>query len=335
MAAAKKKVLSKKGKKAVARPAAQDPAKKASLAKARKPAKKSAPRSSKKGLTAKPPRGAQHRPVTMVPKTPPPPAAPVKEVAERALDLLRDPDGTLPRFREMAEDVGLSIPALKERLASITPASTFTDLFPSHDAPPHYTWSGRATLTAMLLRKAQFPLAADVVFGGDLRVSDRLFVPGNLVVKGRLTVYGTTLVVMGNVQVDVFEDEYASVAIGGDFSAARALYTQAFLGVAGQTKAPFVCLDFNQGFAKLLGGCAATVLIESDHGGSRIFGPVTAGYVSVDELRTDVALSASPPEALAELLHADARDGALAKIADFDLGSYLWTALGEGKRLFP
>src|SRR6185295_6149176 len=110
---------------------------------------------------------------------------------------------------------------------------------------------------------------------------------GNLRVEQNLTV-GGDLVVFGDLDVRGFHTdtcmEIGTITVGGDFTCNQHILTEGFLSVGGKISAPLVFFSFNQGFAKVLNGCDAQLLIESDHGGTRIFGPVNAEFVIRDEL---------------------------------------------------
>ncbi len=75
------------------------------------------------------------------------------------------------------------------------------------------------------------------------------------------------------------------------------------------------------------------MLIESDHGGSRIFGDVKTKFLQRDELVLDAELENGSPEVLATLLHAQAKSVATEKAGEYDLGPALWEMIKAGKPL--
>ncbi|MEQ1501331.1 MAG: hypothetical protein ABMB14_03830 [Myxococcota bacterium] len=253
----------------------------------------------------------------------------MNDLARAMAKLLDAPTG---RFSEFAEDLALDIPALRARLEAIGDEADLADFFPA-EIEPHYTLSGQCALIAKLVREAGHPLGAPTVIVGDHCVDDRMIVVGDLVVEGRLEVAGQ-LVVLGDVDAHGYRDKYSATSIGGDLRVTGAICTRGMLSVAGHTRASFVCLDYNQGFAKLLGGCHATALIEADHGGSRIFGTVEVRFLRRDELMLDEDLDDSPAALLSELLSDDVRAQVMEKADGWDLGATVCERFDEGARVF-
>jgi hypothetical protein len=256
----------------------------------------------------------------------------MKALAEKMITLLAKPTG---RFHELAEDLELKTDVLRAHLAKITASSKLEDFFTDELAVAGDYVGGPWTLVAWLLREAGYVKGRPTVFPEDHRIEDTLVVPGDLTVKGQLSVEGK-LVVMGDLVASVYRDEFSSVAVGGSMHVEKILDTEGCLGVAGEVRAPIVCLDFNQGYAKLLSGVTARLLLESDHGGTRVFGPVKADFVSYDEMRTDDELEQGTADVLGKFLHADVKEEALALGDEEDfrqLGSFLWAKFQEGKQL--
>jgi hypothetical protein len=79
----------------------------------------------------------------------------------------------------------------------------------------------------------------------------------------------------------------ATIVVGGDMRCGKHCLTEGFLSVGGELAAPLVFFSFNQGFAKVLGGVKAKLLLEFNHGGSRVFGPASAPMILTDELVLD------------------------------------------------
>jgi hypothetical protein len=286
----------------------------------------------------------------------------MQDLARTLLAAIRDAHG---RFAEIADDLEIDVPALVQQLDAIGADATVHDLFPA-DIDPAYVRPARHALVAKLLRDAGFPPGAPAMLSGDQRFEEPRFFPGDLVVEGALglaapllpaaptlvggdlVVHGalhvaSPLVVLGNVRAALYDDAddtgYGEASIAGDLVVARGVRSQAMLAIGGRVETPLLWLDYNQGFAKILGGCAVTVLAESDHGGSRIFGPVSARFVQHDELQTDEPLALSPLDALAEVLRAEVSDELVAAIrADAErgrtsAGARLWDALHAGREV--
>ena len=92
-------------------------------------------------------------------------------------------------------------------------------------------------------------------------------------------------------------------------------------------------LDFNQGFAKVLGGCETKVLAENDHGGSRIFGEVKAGFIELDELVLDESLE-TPVSRLQALLVPELAGEVEELLGNRELGAFLGGRLIDGAPVF-
>jgi hypothetical protein len=253
----------------------------------------------------------------------------MKTYAEGMLASLQEPTG---RFAELAEDLGLDTNALTTRLLGIGDDSTLEDFFPE-SVEPHYTLAGQCALIAKLLVDAGYSGGREAIAERhNLHVGRRTIVPSGLIVKGMLVVK-SQLVVMGDLTVDSYTDEFSATSVAGAFHAKRGVYSMGMLSVVGKVKTPFLCLDFNQGYAKLLGGCDVGLLVESDHGGSRIVGPLKAKFVKVDELVGDEDVENTPSEALETLLHDDVKSEAMALVDDHNVGPTLWNSLASGKQL--
>jgi hypothetical protein len=139
------------------------------------------------------------------------------------------------------------------------------------------------------------PDGEERVVAADARTRGNLVVRGMVVVLGDLAIDGVLRVELG-----------ASVVVIGNLSAKAAIRSEGMLLVNGDVSAPLVFLAYNQGFAKMFGSCQARMLVEADHGGSRIVGPLRAEIVETDELqlaararrsRIDGVLLAPPDEA--------------------------------------
>lgn len=254
-------------------------------------------------------------------------------IAQRAMALLDAPPG---RLAEYCEDLDVELETLRAHLRRIGPGATLEEFFPE-EVDPHYVLSGWCGLMAALLRHADVGLAADTVIDGDLAIETRRVVAGNLVVRGHLHVQAQ-LVVLGDLVAGSYDDEYSATTVGGAMTADVGVYSMGMLTVVGPVRAPLVCLDFNQGFAKLFAGCTTDVLIESDHGGSRIFGPVEAQLVVYDELVTDAPPEQATAEQLESILHPGLCEVVVANCdeegsLDHGLGPALWEALRSGAPL--
>lgn len=130
---------------------------------------------------------------------------------------------------------------------------------------------------------------------GDLEIGQRAAEQGQLVVGGDLRVEGdlrihdgSQLIVLGDLHVEgSFLDvsEWCLACVLGDMVVRDAMLSSGELFVCGSLTAPFVYLSYNHGHAQLFGGATVCVLIESDHGDSRVWGDADVGFALVDELR--------------------------------------------------
>lgn len=128
--------------------------------------------------------------------------------------------------------------------------------------------------------------------------------------------------------------DICNLVVTGSITCGQGLFSEGGLYVGGRVSAPLVTLTFNQGFAKILGGVKARVLIECDHGGSRIFGPVDAATVTYDELVTDDPdrENASMTD-VAKQLNAKAA-AAIADLEGLDAATKLVELVAEGEPIF-
>jgi len=243
-----------------------------------------------------------------------------------ALAALRG-DGALgARLDEIADDLELDLGALAERLA-VEGTSAFDTLFGDGDWSPRTP--GQWLLGALLATRLPSWIPQDVRVAGDLDVTERRIVAGNLHVTGNLDAK-SELFVLGDLTVDGF----AHVVVAGDLTCGAGLFSEGALMVGGRVIAPVVALTFNQGFAKILQGVSARALLEADHGGSRIYGPVEVPVVLFDELVTDEnALAPATLDDLARLL-APAAGAAIAGLGTMDAATKLVELLAAGETLF-
>jgi hypothetical protein len=212
-------------------------------------------------------------------------------------------------------------------------------LLPGKEPAGYYSndWGAKALLLSLAVAHAA-PLGRPTLLRGMVHIpwGDLNMYPGNLTVDGSLHVAGN-LIVLGDLHVTgaLTDAQGANVIVIGATDAENYVLTEGFFFLAKILRAPFVHLDFNQGFAKLLGGIEAKVLLENDHGGSRIFGPVEVGFLSYDELTLDDPRPASSWEDLKPLLrrelHKDAQE---ACESPYDLGSLLSGHLKNGEEVF-
>jgi hypothetical protein len=120
------------------------------------------------------------------------------------------------------------------------------------------------------------------IIAGNLTVTGNLITKANLVVLGHAHVHGAW--------VDTFMDIAVSV-VAGNLTVDKSLLTEGGLGVGGRLTAPFISLNYNQGYTTVLGGCTARFLTERDHGGSWIYGASDIRYLVCDELRLEPMLA--------------------------------------------
>jgi hypothetical protein len=192
-------------------------------------------------------------------------------------------DGVLgPRLAEITADLGVDLDTLD------APASV--DALFDDSGEWELERAARWLLGGMLVtRMKSFKAVAEKV-EGDLELDGRRIVLGDLDVSGKIELEDD-LIVLGNLNVAKYSrDTFMNVCnliVTGSITCGQGLFSEGGLYVGGRVSAPLVTLTFNQGFAKILGGATARVLIESDHGGTRIFGPVDAAVVSFDEMRLD------------------------------------------------
>lgn len=251
-----------------------------------------------------------------------------------ALAVLRG-DGALgARLDEIADDLELDLGALAERLA-VEGTSAFDTLFGDGDWSPRTP--GQWLFGALLAARLPSWIPRDVRVAGDLDVTERRVVAGNLHVTGNLDAK-SELFVLGDLTVDGFaRDTYmdiAHVVVAGDLTCGAGVFSEGALMVGGRVTAPVVALTFNQGFAKILQGVSARALLEADHGGSRIYGPVEVPVVLFDELVTDEkALAPATLNDLARLL-APAAGAAIAGLGTMDAATKLVELLAAGETLF-
>ncbi len=238
------------------------------------------------------------------------------------------------RLDEIANDLELDLGALADRLA--TPGTTaFDTLFGDGD------WShltpGRWLVGALLAARLPSFVRQDARVEGDLEVDERRVVVGDLHVTGNLEARSDVFV-LGQLTVDGFARDtymdFAHVVVAGDLTCGTGLFSEGALMVGGRVTAPVVALTFNQGFAKILQGVSARALLEADHGGSRIYGPMDVPVVLIDELVTDEPVrKPADVDDLARLLTPDA-GAAIAGLDPMDAATKLAEMLAAGETLF-
>ena len=251
-----------------------------------------------------------------------------------ALDKLQDDKRLAPHLAEILADLEIDLAALEGRLDE--PGSlAFDALFGESEWGPQTP--GQWLLGAMLARRTRSFVKKSEKITGNLVVTERRVVEGDLEISGNLEAKND-LFVLGDLTVGgYFRDtcrDISNIIIAGDLKVGSMLFTEGFLMVGGRASAPVVALSFNQGFTKVLAGVAAKAIIEADHGGSRIFGPVDAGVLIYDELVTDDDDRDNGEVAdLAALLAADARDG-IADLDPMDAASKLIELVVAGRAIF-
>jgi len=253
----------------------------------------------------------------------------------RALAALRRDEVLGARLDEIANDLELDLGALAERLTAAG-SQAFDALFGDGDWTPRTP--GQWLVGVLLATRLPSFVRKDERVAGDLEVTERRVVMGNLHVTGNLEAK-SELFVLGDLTVDGFaRDTYMDIAhviVAGNLICGTGLFSEGALMVGGRVVAPLVALTFNQGFAKILDGVSARALLEADHGGSRIYGPVDVPVVLFDELVTDhKALEPADIDDLAALLTPDAA-AAIDGLEPMDAASKLVEMLAAGQRLFP
>ena len=199
-----------------------------------------------------------------------------------ALTSLKSDSVLGPRLAEITADLGVDLDALD------APASL--DALFDDSGEWELEAAARWLLGGMIVtRMKSFKAVAEKV-EGDLELDGRRIVLGDLDVSGKIELE-EDLIVLGNLNVAKYSRDtfmnFCNLIVTGSITCGQGLFSEGGLYVGGRVSAPLVTLTFNQGFAKILGGARARALIESDHGGTRIFGPVDAAVVSFDEMRLD------------------------------------------------
>jgi len=235
-----------------------------------------------------------------------------------------------PRLDDIVEDLRLDVDAAVKSFAGRDVPALFTDDDWSPQTPNNWL------LAALLASLTKELVGKNEKVDGDLELSETRIVRGDLHVTGNLKAKGN-LFVLGNLTVDGFSlDTYMDIShivVAGDFKCGKGVFSEGLLGVGGRVAAPIISLTFNQGFAKILGGVAARIVIESDHGSSRIFGPVDAQAVSYDELQLDDERDNAGADAIINLL-APAIRSDVEGLDGMDLSAKLIELLEAGKTIF-
>ena len=171
-----------------------------------------------------------------------------------------------------------------------------TAVLPSFaDAPDPNDWPAAAFLAAQLAVRAvaDGAVPASTRIEGNYEVKDTdeghvTVVSGDLTVTGNFISEGL-LVVLGDMRVyGAWVDEYAATIVAGSLTVGHSLLSEGVLAVEGKLTAPFVLFDYNQGYAVVLGGCQARLLIEDNHGGSYLAGPLQVDYLKYDEMHFEI-----------------------------------------------
>jgi hypothetical protein len=209
-----------------------------------------------------------------------------------ALSSLEHSERPGKRLAEYVADMEVDWKAARENLKAQGDALLdFEKVFPV-DADDAYALAAHSLFAVLGARNLPDFRPQDRVVEGDLEVGEDdsvvvtgdLRVSGNLIVKNKLVVFGSLEV--GGAYTDLCSN-IATVVVGGDVRCGTHLLTEGCFVTAGQVAARLIFFSFNQGFAKVLDGCKAKALLESDHGGTRVFGPVTADIVIRDEIVVD------------------------------------------------
>ncbi len=207
-----------------------------------------------------------------------------------------------PYFEQFATKYGrdqLDQPRLAARLAELPATFDVRDILPPLSEATMLTWSAQTLWLTKLARAATTGAAElpELRIEGDYEPAHPpgdyfavTLIPGNLTVTGNLLAKAN-LVVLGSVHVHgAWVDTYMNVincVIAGDLTVGHSLLSEGSLGVGGQLTAPFISLQYNQGVTLMLGGCQARLLIEQDHIGSKLFGPVGIPYLVINKLRLE------------------------------------------------
>lgn len=203
-------------------------------------------------------------------------------------------------FGEFSQEYGRDVLAqdrLTTRLAALPAEFDVRDILPPLNlaAPDYPNWSKQILWVAKLAvaSVADGYMPEELVVEGNYLPENSdddllklIIIPGNLTVTGNL-IQKSILVVLGDVWIHgayIDTCNYSETVVAGNLWVGKSLLTEAPLGVGSRLTAPFMFLSYNQGATVVLGGCTATMLIESDHGGSQIFGDSTIDYLVVDEL---------------------------------------------------
>lgn len=223
-----------------------------------------------------------------------------------SLSRLRQDPVLATHLPKISRDLAINLVDLELRVSQSPDAHlSIDDLCPLREQYDRRR-GGWRFFAALLARRLPRMVLRHETCAGDIHVpkGTNRVVLGNLQVKGNLHV-GGALTVLGDLYVEGYHHdsatELAQIIVAGDVHCHEGLVSEGFLGIGGKLDAPYVHLSSSQGCAKILGGCAAHLFVESDHRGTRVFGPLRVEAFVGDEVDVDDE-TALPVSELADIL---------------------------------
>ncbi len=130
-----------------------------------------------------------------------------------------------------------------------------------------------------LIVTQQLVVYGDLIIEGDLSFETEenrvhLLVFGNLIVKGKISQDYSVMIVIGNIEAGVFDEEsdWSVCVVQGTMKSMQYLHSSGELICFDTLFSPFIYLDYNHGFTLMLKGFLSHLLYISDHPDSCCFG---------------------------------------------------------------
>lgn len=227
-------------------------------------------------------------------------------------------DGKMPLGAErlMKDRYGverMDLEAMEKRIEALSEDPTLRTYLPvlDHDDPHFYFWGHRMFMALAMAQPVLLTRSPDEIIeepddellidgsvrldGEDLSLDSETGDAGGLIITGDLTLArgnlkiadGARLFVLGDLTIDgsfLDESEWSVVVVLGDVTITGRCLSSGEFFVGGHFECPFAYFSYNHGHCKLMDGVTSRIFIESDHGGSQVWGDVDVDFLLVDEV---------------------------------------------------
>ncbi len=195
----------------------------------------------------------------------------------------------------------MDLEALEQKIEKFSDNPTLEEYLPviDYDEPEFYFWSYRMFMALAMARPVLLEQDPELFVDGSKRLEDedlvldgdgdRMVVTGDLTLeRGNLKIDdGAELLVLGDLTIDgslLDKSEWSLVIVLGDVTITGRCLSSGEFFVGGHFKCPVAYFSYNHGQCTLMDGVTSRIFIESDHGGSQVWGDVGVDFLLIDEI---------------------------------------------------